>query len=834
MPLYREGNFRRGARPRSQGFVTMLPYRALVGPGIIQTKYPGFMCGLRLAPPDMESESVETKAHLCEYLAQLFSRLGDGWGTWLNVISRPAIGWPAGDEFKHPTMALIDEAQRRRFLDESANYEREAVLLPVYQLPTPGKQRWKDWLLGGTQETPGLVQAYDEFRRQINEIIEALSAWMGAEILSDDELVAHLDECIDGIHQRRVAPPRGRLFDNVFGHEFIHGYRPTIDGRHIRVIAISDYPPESHPLMLAGLGNLPASYRVYVRLVHLDPATADRALASYGRSWANKLHGPLEAIHRVLGGTARENPFALEMMNDVAAARVENEHGDFRPVYYSAGVVVTDDDDARLESTVRMIFRYLRHLGFGVREETLNASDGFLGSLAANGFFNPRRPPINTLNFAHMACLDVPWSGPEYNPSPYYPANSPVMLVGLTRGGAAFRYCEQVDDRGLVIILGPTGSGKTTLLAYTTAMQHRIPGSQTFNFDCGFGMYVLTLAAGGLHYDLGSDETCFQPLRNIDRPEERAWAHPWISEYLLALRGIGRLPERDQAIWRALELLGEAPVEERTISNFSYTVQDQTVRDGLAFYSHEGPLGRYLDADRDGLGDSPFITFEIEHLMAQGESVLIPVLTYLFHRIDQRLDGRPTRIAADELWIMLANTRFAGKLEEWLRTCRKKNAALVLATQGLADVANSPIRDVILESCPTKIYLPNPEARNPQTAELYQKFGLSPSQIDLIATATPKRHYYYVSPLGRRLFSLALTPAALAFVGAASRQDIAAARQLHGEYGDRWPAEWLRRRGLSEWAAYWEQLVSKMGVARAAAVVMPTHGAAEEVDICAD
>jgi type IV secretory pathway VirB4 component len=109
MPLYREGNFRRGAHPRSQGFVTMLPYRALVGPGIIQTKYPGFMCGLRLAPPDMESESVETKAHLCEYLAQLFSRLGDGWGTWLNVISRPAIGWPTGDGFTRPTMALIDE-----------------------------------------------------------------------------------------------------------------------------------------------------------------------------------------------------------------------------------------------------------------------------------------------------------------------------------------------------------------------------------------------------------------------------------------------------------------------------------------------------------------------------------------------------------------------------------------------------------------------------------------------------------------------------------------------------------------------------------------------------
>jgi type IV secretion system protein VirB4 len=199
--------------------------------------------------------------------------------------------------------------------------------------------------------------------------------------------------------------------------------------------------------------------------------------------------------------------------------------------------------------------------------------------------------------------------------------------------------------------------------------------------------------------------------------------------------------------------------------------------------------------------------------MGQGERVLVPVLSYLFHRIDQRLDGRPTRITADELWIMLARARFAAKFEEWLRTCRKKNAAVVLATQSLADIASSPLCAVVLESCPTRLYLPNAQARNPQNATLYRSFGLADAQIEVIAAATPKRDYYYVSPRGRRLFSLALTPAALAFVGAGSPEEIIAARQMHQRHGELWAAEWLRHKGLPEWAEYWERTAMEMGPA---------------------
>ncbi len=109
---------------------------------------------------------------------------------------------------------------------------------------------------------------------------------------------------------------------------------------------------------------------------------------------------------------------------------------------------------------------------------------------------------------------------------------------------------------------------------------------------------------------------------------------------------------------------------------------------------------------------------------------------------------------------------FAARIREWLKTLRKKNVAVVFATQSLADVADSAIAPALIESCPTRIYLPNERAFEPQQRQAYERFGLNETEIDLIATAQRKRDYYYASPKGRRLFELALGPVALAFCGA--------------------------------------------------------------------
>jgi type IV secretory pathway VirB4 component len=252
-------------------------------------------------------------------------------------------------------------------------------------------------------------------------------------------------------------------------------------------------------------------------------------------------------------------------------------------------------------------------------------------------------------------------------------------------------------------------------------------------------------------------------------------------------------------------LLASAP--SRTLTDLVNTVQDQVLRDALTPYTLAGPLGRLLDAEQDGLDDNVFQVFELDHVATLGEKNLVPVLLYLFHRVQRRVArGGPALVALGEAWLALSHPLFREKIREWLKTLRKSNAAAILETQSISDITNSPIRDVIIESCLTKIFLPNAEAQTEHATSAYRDLGLTSRQIELIAHAISKRQYYYRSPLGKRLFELGLGPIALSFLGAAGRDDLAAVRELVARFPTTWPAEWLRRRGLPHAAAQWSEL----------------------------
>lgn len=146
---------------------------------------------------------------------------------------------------------------------------------------------------------------------------------------------------------------------------------------------------------------------------------------------------------------------------------------------------------------------------------------------------------------------------------------------------------------------------------------------------------------------------------------------------------------------------------------------------------------------------------------------------------------------------MLGHPEFRGKIREWLKSMAKKNCAVLMATQQLGDAANSGILDVIIESTASRIFLPNSNATQDEAMSMYLNMGLNRRQVEIIASAVPKRDYYYVSEEGRRLYQLALGPLALAFVGATDPDSIAAVRELCETYGDEWIDEWLRTKGLN-------------------------------------
>ena len=204
-----------------------------------------------------------------------------------------------------------------------------------------------------------------------------------------------------------------------------------------------------------------------------------------------------------------------------------------------------------------------------------------------------------------------------------------------------------------------------------------------------------------------------------------------------------------------------------------------------------------FDADHDNLGLSNFTVFEVEELMNLAPKYGLPILLYLFRRIERALRGQPAAIVLDECWLMLSHPVFRDKIKEWLRIMRKANVAVVLATQSLSDAVNSGIVDIIKDSCATKILLPNPNARDVDGGALYQRFGLNDREIEIIAGAIPKREYYLRTDEHQRLIDLALGPLALAFVGVSDKESVAQVKRCQEEFGDEWVDVWLGRRGLS-------------------------------------
>ena len=540
---------------------------------------------------------------------------------------------------------------------------------------------------------------------------------------------------------------------------------------------------------------MPLTYRWSSRFMFLDDQDARQKLERTRKKWQQKVRPFIDQLFQTQSRSIDQDAAAMVAETEDAIAEASSQLVAYG--YYTPVIVLFDESSARLQEKAEAVRRLIQAEGFGARIETLNATEAFLGSLPGNWYANIREPLINTRNLADLIPLNSVWSGNPTAPCPFYPPSSPPLMQ-VASGSTPFRLNLHVDDVGHTLVFGPTGSGKSTLLALIAAQFRRYAGAQIFAFDKGRSMMPLTLAAGGDHYEIGGDDPdgasalAFCPLSDLSTDTDRAWAAEWV-ETLVAVQGVLITPDHRNAISRQIGLMAEA--RGRSLSDFVSGVQMREIKDALHHYTVDGPMGQLLDAERDGLQLGSFQTFEIEQLMNMGERNLVPVLTYLFRRIEKRLTGAPSLIILDEAWLMLGHPVFRDKIREWLKVLRKANCAVLLATQSISDAERSGIIDVLKESCPTKICLPNGAAREPGTREFYERIGFNERQIEIVAAASPKREYYVASPEGRRLFNMALGPVALSFVGASGKDDLKRILALKKAEAN-WPVHWLKERGI--------------------------------------
>ncbi|WP_186266946.1 conjugal transfer protein TrbE [Burkholderia gladioli] len=787
-------------RQRPAMLADWLPWAGLIAPGVVLNKDGSFQRTARFRGPDLDSatqgELIATTARLNNALR----RLGSGWALFIDAERRQAADYPRSD-FPEALSWLIDEERRAAFEQAGSHYESGYHLTLVYLPPEESRARaakllyentptsgvdWRERLAAFVAETDRVFDLLDGVMPEI--------AWLG-----DSETLTYLHATISTRRYRVGVPDVPFHLDALLADSaLIGGLAPMLGNQHLRVVTVRGFPTSTWPGLLDDLNRLGFAYRWSTRFLCLDKAEAEKELTRLRRQWFAKRKNVIALLRETI--FQQESPLvdtdASNKAMDADAALQELGSDQVAFGYVTATVTVMDTDAAAADEKLRRVERTIQSRGFVTIPETLNAVEAWLSSIPGHAYANVRQPSISTLNLAHLMPLSAVWAGPEKNKH----LDGPPLIVTRTDGDTPFRLVTHIGDVGHTLVVGPTGMGKSVLLA-TLAMQfRRYRGSRIFAFDMGRSMRATIHGLGGEHYDLGSDGAiAFQPLARIDRESYRTWAAEWVEGRLLH-EGIAVGPDEKAAVWSALASLAGAPVEQRTLTGLSVLLQSNALRQALAPYVLGGAHGRLLDADHDRLGSADVQGFEMEELMPSKAAVLA-VLGYLFARFDERFDGAPTLLILDESWLFLDDPVFATRIRQWLKTLRKKNVSVIFATQSLADIKDSSIAPAIIESCASRIFLPNPQATEPQIRTIYEGFGLNSRQIEIVATAEPKRDYYYHSRLGNRLFDLDLGPATLAFVGASTPQDQRDIdRVLLNAGTPGFAGAWLRHSGL-DWAA---------------------------------
>src|ERR1700681_2474892 len=793
-------------RKKPQSLADFLPWAALVAEGVILNKEGSLQRTARFRGPDLDSATPAELVGTTARLNNALRRLGSVWAIFVEASRDAAQNYPLSD-FPDPVSALVDAERRAQFEEQGAHFESAYYLTFVFLPPAEEAARAEAFLYEGRSREGGgnpheILKGFIDRPNRVLQLVEGFvpeAIW-----LSDTDTLTYLHSCISTKRHRVRVPEVPMYLDAILVDEpLVGGLEPRLGKAHLRTLTVMGFPSATHPGILDELNRLAFPYRWSTRAIALDKTDATKVLTRIRRQWFAKRKSIMAILKEGMTNEASAllDTDAHNKAMDADAALQELGSDLIGEAYVTATVTVWDEDAAAADEKLRLVEKVIQGRDFTCIAETVNAVEAWLGSLPGHVYANVRQPPVSTLNLAHMMPLSAEWAGPERNEH----LDGPPLLFAKTEGATPFRLSLHVGDVGHTLVVGPTGAGKSVLLALMALQFRRYPGSQVFAFDFGGSIRAAAFAMGGDWHDLGgslsddaSEPGALQPLAAIEDPPERAWAAEWVAA-ILGREGVTVTPESKEHLWSALTSLASAQGGERTLPGLSVLLQSAALKQALQPYCVGGPWGRLLDAEAERLGQTDVQTFDTEGLIGTGAAPA--VLAYLFHRIEGRLDGSPTLLIVDEGWLALGDPTCGAQLGEWLKTLRKKNASVVFATQSLADIETSAIAPAIIESCPTRLFLPNERAIEPQILAIYRRFALNDRQIEILARATPKRDYYCQSRRGNRVFELGLGEVALAFTAASSKTDQTAITRVFAEHArDGFAAAWLAHKGL-DWAA---------------------------------
>lgn len=803
----------------AEGFSDLLQYDCLIEENILLLKNGSLLSAFCYTGKDMSEISFDEQVNMTNLISKAIYELGSGWTINFDSVRVETLKYSdrAYSNFHKKIAYCIDEERRSYFNQKDTMFNTINFITITYTPSLLMQTKFIDSMY--TESNSGdNITTFDKnlinFKNKLNNFISILSSVFKLETLGNIEyideygttitrntLLEFLHYTITGKSQYINIPKSPINIDLLIGGEdFYTGVTSKIGDKYIGCIAIDGFPAESYPTILYKLSDMAINSRFSSRFICIDKIEAENKLKKIKSKWTQAQRGMMSIVLNQPQTDSNTNWEAVEMTNDAIEGITLQQTDRAIFGYYTSNIILMEEDEQVLKDNSIQIKKLLSSLGFNARIESINNVEAFIGSIPGHNHENVRRFFLHSLNVGDLIPKNNIWTGHEFCPCNFYPKESPALIECVTTGNTPYHLNLHVADVGHTLVIGPTGAGKSTLLCTIVAQAFRYKEATVFAFDKGMSMFALCKALGGQHFELATDNCnlVFNPFQFIDTQEDRMWLTGFV-EGILELNNVQVNPSISKSIYEAINNLYQLKIDNPnhipTITEFKSQLQysELDLREIISLYDVAGAYSGFISGENDNLNLSDFTVFELEYLMNLDNKILLPILDYLFRRIDKMLKGQPAYVILDEAWVAFQNPVFASKIIEWLKVFRKRNCAVVLATQNLMDATlnSGNLLTELIISTASKIFLPNAAATKADFAVIYKKFGLNDKQIDIIASAIPKKHYYHYSSEGARLFELALGKLALAFVAVSTTPEINQIKNLIMTYGDDWVKEYL-------------------------------------------
>ena len=779
--------------PRPPRFHEGLNWALRYTPGVIQTKDHGLLAGWDITGIDTESLDEAIIANALSHLARGFGAFGDDDVFWITMIRRPAdVNTLRPDGIIPPALQVIEEERRLLIESEGEIYENRLCLFYM-------RRRMFE-----TYEPHNLIRFFEDqcetVEARLESVLSLKRMWITerevhGETVRFNDLMSALMTMLHG------KPRRLRNFDScpiLFFNDLFalnwrqeHRYsRATLDDRAFEILTIRSLPEQMLRSALEALEEIDCEFIWTTRYAPMSRHRARRYINNVRREW-------LQAGRSLASFTSDQSqshdPYTLAMAAAADQAlfdlnRDDIQYGQYVTTFSFFGKEDAEDGGRKgVDEAVKRLRRVMNDIGFEMRLERENMWQAYRGSLPGHPHRNPHEMLMSNQGLVDLLPTRTLWRGEKTNPCPLFPAESPPLLVGRGQTGEEFYFNLHHQDVGHTLVFGQTGGGKSVLLGLIAA-EYLKYGGQVFFFDKGASSRYICEALGGRFFDLGKGELgSLGPLQDAHR-----LGADWLRNWLTALTekevkdGTGTdwgdiRKDLDQVVAGLMASSRPSMADAVTHSQGEHTRP--------IFVRYAASKSILSDRPASHLGMSHFNVFEMGQVSSDyslDEAAL--VMDYLAAMISAQLDGRPSLIVIDEAWSFIAHPVFQKRLKSWLKEARKSNCAIVLATQSLADVGQNDLTPVLLESCPTKIFLPNQAALAAEQRDQYARLGISDKQIALIASLTPKRDYYIVQPQGQRVVDFRMGPSTLSLIARTSEED---SKRVAGRAADD-PDFWMR------------------------------------------